>query len=461
MKEYRKIVTFTYKKIQYNLYLDKNGKRFFMKVNSDGSLSYLTDNELIEVSKLFVRNSDIMMMLGKKSEKINLIPKIMVGAGSALLTSSLLMYVLANNSSNKTEVVDTPVKIEAEDTSVKIEPKKDDYRKYISSYDDAVEYEDYYYNNIFKKLYIYNTDYIDDVLTDEVDLDDLKELIQNNDGISDNYKYLLEEYCEDVTDKYPNAELRMLGKNLESLEVVECSRGDMYDYTGSADCYGFYHKRENKIYVLEGNNYEDDAWARQVIYHELSHALRNCRFEKNDLSIIIESKDEVFDNDIAEESLNTLFALSLFDYEENFRAYQTQSNYYAVMAECIDYDFTDYVNKPLSDFPKQLNEYNGDDRAEEILELIKVQYDAYHSSEIEIDESEFDPIIDYLCEMYFKKYIYDGMSYDDAYEVASELEGKISLNIVGNFHANYSRIYDNLDIYLSDVNDYSQSGKSL
>lgn len=48
----------------------------------------------------------------------------MVGAGSALLTSSLLMYVLANNSSNKTEVVDTPVKIEAEDTSVKIEPKK-------------------------------------------------------------------------------------------------------------------------------------------------------------------------------------------------------------------------------------------------------------------------------------------------------------------------------------------------
>ena len=41
------------------------------------------------------------------------------------------------------------------------------------------------------------------------------------------------------------------------------------------------------------------------------------------------------------------------------------------------------------------------------------------------------------------------------------IEQKRYLNIVGNFHANYSRIYDNLDIYLSDVNDYSQSGKSL
>ena len=454
MKEYRKIVTFTYKKNQYNLYLDKNGKRFFMKVNIDGSLAYLTGDELIEVSKLFVRNSDILMFLGKKNEKINLVPKIMVGAGSALLTSSLLMYVLTNFNSSKTEIEDTPVKVEA---------KHDDYRKYISSYDDAVENEDYYYNGLFKKLYIFNTDYIDDVLGEEVNLDDLKELIQNNDDINDNYKLLLDEYCEDVVSNYPDAELRMLYKNLETLKINECNRQEMLDYTGSAECYGFYNKGENEIYVLEDNNYENGTWARQVLYHELSHALRNCRFVLDDLSIIVESEDEVFDNDITEESLNTLFSLSLFDYEETNRAYQTQSNYYAVMAECMDYDFTDYVNKPLSDFPKQLNEYNGDEegRAEEILELIKVQFDAYHSSEIEIDESEFDPIIDYLCEMYFKKYIYDGMSYDDAYEVASNLESKISMNVVGGYHVNYSRIYENLDIYLNNVDEYSQSGKSL
>ena len=48
---------------------DKFIWHFVLKVNSDGSLSYLTDNELIEVSKLFVRNSDIMMMLGKKVKK--------------------------------------------------------------------------------------------------------------------------------------------------------------------------------------------------------------------------------------------------------------------------------------------------------------------------------------------------------------------------------------------------------
>ena len=454
MKEYRKIVTFSYKKNQYNLYLDKNGKRFFMKINQDGSLSYLTGNELLEVSKLFVRNSDILMMHRENNKKVNIVPKIIVGTSSVLLTSSLLITIFTNFNSNK---------LEAKTSSVSIEAKYDDYRNYISSYDDAIKNKDYYYNATFKKLYIYNTDYIDDVISDKVELDDIKKIIQNNDNIDDNYKILLYEYAENVVSNYPNAELRMLYKNLETIKINECNKEEMFDYTYNSDCYGFYDKEENEIYVLKDNDYSDGTWARQVLYHELSHVLRNCRFNLDDLSIIIESKDETFNNDIAEESLNTLFSLSLLDYDETNRAYQTQSNYYAVMAECIDYDFTDYVNKPLSNFPEKLNEYNGDEdgRAEEILELIKVQFDAYHSSEIEIDESEFDPIIDYLCEIYFKKYIYDGISYDDAYNVASSLEDKICLNVIGDYHVNYSKIYENLDTYLNNINEYSQSGKTL
>ena len=41
MIEYRKILKFTYNKEKYQLLLDENNKYFFLKINNDGSFSYV------------------------------------------------------------------------------------------------------------------------------------------------------------------------------------------------------------------------------------------------------------------------------------------------------------------------------------------------------------------------------------------------------------------------------------
>ena len=447
MREYRKIVQFSYNNQKYNMYLDKNNRRFFMKVNSDGSLSYLTGDELIEMSKLFIKNSDILM-IGKDFEKINIVPKILTISGAVLLTSSLLFNFLSKES-----------KISSSDNN-HISLSEEDLKKYISTYDEEEKSQDYYYDEENNKLYIYNLEYIDNVIKeDNISLDDIKETIQNNKKIPGEYKDLLSEYSERVVSNYPDADLRVFYNNLQTMEIVECSKQAMFDETLNVNCSGYYDRKHNRIYVLEDNTYEKGSWNYQVIYHELSHTLTGSSFKLDNLNVQIQMENDSFNNEMTQEALNSLFAVSLFDYDEDHIAYQLQSNYYSVMTECMDYDFTDYVNKPLSDFPKQLDEYNNDDNAKEILELIQFQREDYIHDKIETEETEFYPIIDYLCDMYFRKYITEYTSYEDAIVIANNLENRILKNVPDDYKINTSRIYENLDNY---YNSYDNTvGKTL
>ena len=444
MKEYRKIAQFTYKGQKYNMYLDNNNKRFFMKVLDDGNLSYLSGEEMIMISKLFVKNKDVLKIAAK--EKI--VPKILTSAGAVLLTSSLLLSYLSVDKKS-TEIITDNDSLEQTDEY--------DLLKYFSLSDDELN-EDYYYDEYGNCLYIFNQNYLDYVLgSDEVTLDYLYNAIDENDNIFGEYKNLIKDYSLRLVNKYPNAELRIFYNNLKTLKINELTREEMNDFIGDPSCSGFYIRSKNSINVLEENNYEEGTWDFQVLYHELTHVVRNSKFDVDGMQVSVQIDDANFDNDMAEEALTTLFSLSLLNYDEYYRGYQTPSNCYSVMAECIDYDFTDYVNKSLSDFPRQLNEYNGDEEgdAEEILELISLQYQSYQYNDLEVEKDQFNPIIDYLCKMYFNKYILPDMGYDEAYIVASELENKLTVYTSSSYPLNTDRIYFNLDYFF---NNYKKEG---
>lgn len=451
MKEYRKILEFKYKNQKYNMYLDSNNKHFFLKVDDYGNLSYITIEELIILSKLFLRDQNIMMIENTKNEKIKIVPKIITGSGAVILTASILLSVffkIPNIDEHTTE------QSEQTETSYETILEEDQLLGYFSSYDDIEYNKDYYYDKYCNYLFIFNTDYIGNVLTEEVNLEKLYEIIDENNNINERYKELLKNYVKDVSDKYPNAELRMLYNNLKTLKIVECSSSQMLDMTGNHDCYGFYKRQENEIYVLEDNEYKKGTWEYQVIYHELSHVLRNTYIDAGDTKISIQTENRIFNNDITQEVLNSLFAVSLFDYEETLIAYQLQSNYYSIMIDCANYDLTNYINKPLSDFPEKLNEYNKDEEgtAEDILELIKVQFYDYSNDNLIVENETYDQIIDYICDMYFRKYINDDVSYDEAQSIAKTLEDKITCNVPEKYNINTERIYQNLDEYMNSLN---------
>lgn len=450
MKEYRKIIDFKYNHQKYSMYLDKNNRHLFFKEDNQKKLSYVTKEELILLAKLFLRNNNIMMIENNKKEIINIIPKVITKTGAVVITSNLLLNLFL-----KTPNIEEHTTNQSnQKTSYETVLEKEQYLNYLSAYDDIEYNKDYYYDKNLNYLFIYNTDYIDNILTDEISLDTIYETIDKNNNINKKYKELIKNYSKDILNKYPDADLRMLNNNLKTLKIIEFTDSQMYNITGNSDCFGFYKRENNEIYVLENKEYEKGTWEYQVIYHELSHVLRNTYIEDSEIQIIIQSENKIFNNEITQESLNSLFAVSLFDYEEKIIAYQLQSNYYSIMVDCIDYDLTNYVNKPLSDFPDSLNEFNKDEKgtAEEILELINIQYYDYSNDSIIIDNNEYNRIIDYLCKMYYKKYIDENTSYEEAKKIAKSLENKIIFNVPDNYNINTRRIYTNLDEYMSNIN---------
>lgn len=251
--------------------------------------------------------------------------------------------------------------------------------------------------------------------------------IDANAGIPASYKPVFHEYCDALQATYPGIELRVLHENLKSLRVVEYSREELQKLTKVDNSYGCYNCANNAIYVRDDLIFSKGTWAYQVMFHELSHCLRTHSREVDGWKVIVESCGPSYNGGVCEEALNTLFAVSLFDYEEDMLAYQLQSNCYGILVECLDdYSLEDYVEHSESWFACKLDQQNGDGRAVEILDLMQRQYEAYHSDEGIVRPSEFKPIYEYLGEMYFEKHAHPGMSVHEQAAMVMDLADRVT-----------------------------------
>ncbi len=221
----------------------------------------------------------------------------------------------------------------------------------------------------------------------------------------------------------------------------------------SFDSCACYFRNENKIYVVNDYVYEKGTWDYQIIYHELSHAFRDGWFTVNGNELRVQGEGTSFSLTIANEALNSIFAISLFDYEERDIAYQLQSNYLTIMLECMNnYKIDDYVEHSLSYFAKKLDEQNGDNNyAKIILNLIDTQYKDFHSDKIQIAQEEYYPIYDYVSDMYYKKYITPEMTYSEAKKVADTLVERVLFDVPEEYNIDTFRFYENLNDYCESI----------
>lgn len=482
MREYRKVVTFMYKSNKYNMYLDENNKRFFLKVDDRGKFHYVTLNELIELMNLFVPNSTIYDANSDfLKEKIKIVPKVIKSGVAAVLSISLLTmsakeyyegYQEEINSTQTTELANE--KEEVPKTKNNSLLNENTIQNYVSTSDakiDNSKVDTYIESDTYNYIYIYDMEYLDKVYDDyEVSIEDLYSVIDNNVSISQKYKNLLYEYCNAVVTKYPNAEIRILYENLKTLKILDVTEEEISNisHEGSLGCYD---REYNIMYMLDYYTYEKGSWQYEVFFHEMSHCLRTRWCEINGKDVEFQVEGDKFNNVISAEALNSLFAISLLPYREDNITYQLQSNYFNIMIECMDnYNLADYVNHSVSYFTYKLDEYNNDDNyAAIILDLIQIQYNEYHGinyntidgetneTYLIVDDEQYYPIYDYIAKMYYNKYITDDMTYDEMEKIADELINKISINIPENYNINYNYFYDYLDTHYNEVKSVNKT----
>ena len=113
-----------------------------------------------------------------------------------------------------------------------------------------------------------------------------------------------------------------------------------------------------------------------------------------------------------------------------------------------NYKLSNYINHSLSLFPKKLDEFNGDENyASAILDLIEIQFQEHQSTDLEIEPEEYYPIYDYLCDMYFKKYITKDMTQQEMETITDTLVNKIIQNVPDDYNIDIERFYDNFETY--------------
>ena len=281
-----------------------------------------------------------------------------------------------------------------------------------------------------RRLSIYDADYLDLFFDyDSVTAEETKQVVRDNPAITPRFRELLYWYIDAIARKYPEADLRILHYNLQTLEVVETDAHTLAFEALSLDAYGCYKRVENKIYVNQDYEYTPGTWEYQVIIHEFGHAARTIQRSTDEGTVDIQLSREYLV--IPEEALNSLFTVSLFDYEERDIAYQLPSNLFQVILECTDdYTLADYINHSLTYLAHKLDEQTGyNNYAMNIFRLIDEQRADYMDDKYEREQSVYYPIYDYVCRLYLDKHGAPDMDEAERKALVDELVERVTYDV--------------------------------
>lgn len=456
MKEYTIIGNFYYKNKNYELLLDEEQRYFFLNINKNNEYEYVTLKEYIELMDKFANKEDTKMILGikkKEKKKIKLIPRILIGAAAVLLSTSLLLNI--NNSKPSSITTDYTTSSTYTQT---IEDRTDqEIDKWLTEI--TAEMDNFQVDTVRqsgKRTLIYDFSELDNIFNntkEDVTYDTIRETIKNNPNISEKYKLILYTFADNLESQYPTMDLRIWNHNLQTLKILEVSEMEMQAKAISANAYACYRIQENTIYTVKGYDYIPGTWEYQVIIHEMGHTVKTTNSTVNGQEIKTYFKKDSGDATITEEAMNTLFTVRSYDSKEMDLAYQLQSNMIELMVTSMDnYTYQDYIEHNVTYFEQKLNEHNGNDEAVRMIGLIDLQYDDYHDYSIQVDQTQFHDLYDYVAKMYYDARITPGMSYDEAVAVRDAFIYKLTYDVPEDYNIDINHINEYFTTYCQEHN---------
>ncbi|MBR6136825.1 MAG: hypothetical protein IKQ06_01565 [Bacilli bacterium] len=461
MIEYNIISEFTYKDKKYLYLLDNEHKYFFVRKNDNNKLEYITLQELVELTNVFIPKDYVLLIEeGKNKKKLKLIPMIFIGTTLFVMTTGCgrMLDNEYNNHISQNEPVQTPYTNSVSTTEEKVEEKaKEDVVDKILEEANKKK-ENFEVEGLIEGFHmkiVLDSSRLDEVLgypKEDITYEKIKETINSNSSIPKKFKTMYIDLANNLQREYPNMDLRVWYENLKTMKVLEVEEMEMKVKAVSATAYACYRKDENTIYTVKDYKYEPGTWEYQVIMHEMAHPIRSGFIKKNGEEIRVQFTDKSGDGVIIEEALNSLLALRSYDKSERDIAYQLQSNMVEMMVESLDnYTYQDFVEHNITYFENELNKQNGDDKAIEMLALINLQYKDYHDKNMEVEQKNFYPLYDYIAKMYYRKKINPNMSYDTAKKIRDEYIDRMTYDVPEEYNLDVAHMEAYFDTYCNEA----------
>lgn len=272
----------------------------------------------------------------------------------------------------------------------------------------------------------------------------LKSVVEGNDKISRKYKDFILNYISDYLRLYPETNFAPFYENLKTLEIVECSDDDIKWASISATAIACYRSLENRIFVnnkIDISQKESDDYI--VLSHELTHAARTLKLEKDNRQINTAFYKEASLGSYTDEALDTHFMHQLRGDGSRAEHYTLASSYIRIILSCLGNNYTgsDYMNHSVNYFISEMDKFMGDNNAEHIIALMESQMALHYNKYVETDLTNFEELFEYLTRMYMKKNLKANMSYSEASELFDKFYGEITYN------------FDNLEVPYPEVTE--------
>lgn len=253
----------------------------------------------------------------------------------------------------------------------------------------------------------------------KITIDDIEQVLSTNSHISEEYKQFIITYVTDWLTLYPESDFRVLYHNLKTLSIDVVSEQTMMLKTASTDSSACYVPKDNKIFLLEGQDFSRDSDNYIILTHELTHCARGASYDTEDgYQKRIKYYDYYLMGTYAEEGIITNIAYELQGLGKLAEFYPLQSNFYRIIMDCTGYNAEDFMNHSINYLMDMMDDYMGDDQyAYYIVALIDSISSQKYTSYQAVDFKNYQNLYDYLTKMYMKKYLLPDMTSEEAEQV--------------------------------------------
>lgn len=269
---------------------------------------------------------------------------------------------------------------------------------------------------------------------ESVDINDVKNTLDNNKYLDDNLKDFIYDYVIDMTNYYPDLDLQILNYVLKSLEV-ECVDSDYF----SSNVLANYSSDKRIIRLVKGIDLSENTSGIISLRHELGHALTMTAFNHENELMEIETIYAKFEGEnrygkTVNEVLNTLFTtepfLDRYDEETSeFIGYIVSANTFRALFKLLPEDI--YIENVFKNnvyyFETYFDSYySGSLTAAEFFKLYDDYYKDFEAGRYEDALEKMRRIFHFVAENYVRVLEDSDFTADEIDKIREALKNRLS-----------------------------------
>lgn len=423
MKTYNRLMRINYNGKLYDIFSDENHKKVFLEVkviNGEEKYFYISVREYMFLNNVYNIKKDVYFSESNSKNKKKFTNKLFIILGASIITlESLTVADLLINKHN-----------------AKVAKIYNELNFIGASYD---------------KDNIKNIEQLESLFEEEISFNDIRKTLDDNNKIPKKYKLYIEEYINALEERYPQANLRCFNENLKKMEfeIIENEKWKKEKYDG------YMTPDKKKPTITVKSNYGTEKREKDLVFHELTHALRIAYIQAGNDSVYynyrIASYGLAFD-----EAFTELFAEYLasedneqfFDYTYRSFSANSYSRYVTFLHQILKlagdkYTLEDFFNFNVTKLENFLSEYGLSD----LIDLYDVDLNNFFNDIDGVDMSRINELENKIIELRVHQELEKGTDINEIYKLSN----------LFNYNENYQNEIDKvlgISNYIKTKKDY-------